>query len=971
MATFVGTSGNDTINGTSAADFFNMNDGGTDTVNGSGSNDIATFAGTFTSADKFNGGTGYDTLILSGNYAAGVTFLSTTINSVEEIDMLGASNSYKLITNNLNVAAGQTLVISASSMDSAHTLFFDASLDTDSLFTVTSGAGNDTIYVNSLANTVNSGGGDDAIGIIGSAHSAGIINAGVGNDTINAGAAFNAADQFDGGAGNDTLILSGSYASGVDFTATTLVNVETIKLTAGAGITYVLSLHDATIAAGQTLFLDASGLGATDEVHFISYDTDGVTNATGGFGDDMISTGAGDDHILGGSGDDFLQPGTGNDFVDGGAGNDSVSLFGNVALLNAGDQFDGGIGNDTLEMGNDYSIQLTTNATTFKNFDIMNLRSGYDYNFKFDDGNIAAGQVMTVHDDFENAFNTITIDDTAETDGILAFDLSYKETLIFKGGAGNDNISFEPNAQFKAVDAINAGGGTNNSIEVQGDYSAQIVFNSNTIKNIQVFGVNGAFSYNFVLSDGNIAAGKSLKFIDGGEVAGQTVTIDDSAETSGSAIFNFTGPENLVLTGGDGSDTITGGSGTNILNGGAGADVINVGQGSANTVNSGAGADSINGGAGFTTADAVDGGSANDTLSLNGNYNITFGATTIVNVETLSLASGHNYNITTNNGNVGGSQVLAVNGNALLASDTLTFDGSAETDGTFSITGGSGNDALTGGGGKDTFGLAKGGNDVVNGGGGNDTFNFGGAFTASDSVDGGAGGVDTVSLTGNYAAGVVLSATTLVNVEVVTLAGGSSYALTTDDATVVNGAKLTVDGTALLAGQTLNFNGAAEADHGQFILKSGGGDDVLVGGNGADTFTGGLGADSLKGNAGADIFIYGNVDESVGSAYDTLVQVSFNADKLDLNVSVTGINTAVTTGTLSAGSFNTDLAGDLGAAKLGVGHAVLFTADAGGLSGHTFLVVDGNGMAGYQADLDYVFEVTGGVLNGLSTATFI
>jgi hypothetical protein len=72
----------------------------------------------------------------------------------------------------------------------------------------------------------------------------------------------------------------------------------------------------------------------------------------------------------------------------------------------------------------------------------------------------------------------------------------------------------------------------------------------------------------------------------------------------------------------------------------------------------------------------------------------------------------------------------------------------------------------------------------------------------------------------------------------------------------------------------------------------------------------------------------------------------------------TSIDAAVTTGSLSTASFDTDLAADVGAAQLGAHHAMLFTANAGTLSGHTFLVIDANGTAGYQASADYVIDVT-------------
>ena len=63
----------------------------------------------------------------------------------------------------------------------------------------------------------------------------------------------------------------------------------------------------------------------------------------------------------------------------------------------------------------------------------------------------------------------------------------------------------------------------------------------------------------------------------------------------------------------------------------------------------------------------------------------------------LYLAAGHSYNLTTDDATVAGGQTLEVNASALGFPDNLTFDGSAETDGRFTITGGTGNDALTGG----------------------------------------------------------------------------------------------------------------------------------------------------------------------------------------------------------------------------------------------------------------------------------
>ncbi|MEG3179057.1 bluetail domain-containing putative surface protein [Sphingomonas sp. LT1P40] len=55
---------------------------------------------------------------------------------------------------------------------------------------------------------------------------------------------------------------------------------------------------------------------------------------------------------------------------------------------------------------------------------------------------------------------------------------------------------------------------------------------------------------------------------------------------------------------------------------------------------------------------------------------------------------------------------------------------------------------------------------------------------------------------------------------------------------------------------------------------------------------------------------------------------------------------------------------DLAAAgrTLGAGEAVLFTASSGNMSGRTFVLIDANGVAGYESDEDYVIELVNPLL---------
>ena len=308
-------------------------------------------------------------------------------------------------------------------------------------------------------------------------------------------------------------------------------------------------------------------------------------------------------------------------------------------------------------------------------------------------------------------------------------------------------------------------------------------------------------------------------------------------------------------------------------------------------------------------------------------------------VETVSLLGGFDYSVTALDDLLQTGQTITIFGGGLGAGDDLTFNGSAETSGKFLIYGGLGTDTLTGGGGNDGFQFAAG------------RFN-----TATDVVDGG-GGNDQVGL--NAFSGI-LSGANLISVETVVLLSGSNTVTLADDWTLA-GQSHTVFGTSLTQGATID--GSAETDgklaiyggSGNDTLTGGAGNDMILGGGGADTIRGGLGADTLRGDGGADTFVYGSAAESTSITHDTLVGFDASVDKIDLPNAITAIDTAITVGSLSSGSFDSDLTAAL--AGLGANHAVTFTADQGDLAGHIFLVADTNGISGYQAGQDAVFEL--------------
>jgi Ca2+-binding RTX toxin-like protein len=181
---------------------------------------------------------------------------------------------------------------------------------------------------------------------------------------------------------------------------------------------------------------------------------------------------------------------------------------------------------------------------------------------------------------------------------------------------------------------------------------------------------------------------------------------------------------------------------------------------------------------------------------------------------------------------------------------------------------------------------------------------------------------------------------------------------------------LTVDASALGSGDSLFFNGSAETD-GRFVLIGGGGGDRLIGGDGNDVITGGLGADVLAGEGGRNVFNYASAAESTGATFDTLAAFNIGStDTIHLPFIPGAVDAAVTTGALSRATFDANLASAIGAGQLGVGAAVVFTPDSGDLATHHFLIVEANGIAGYQAGQDYVIQLGAGSDLAITTATF-
>jgi Ca2+-binding RTX toxin-like protein len=185
-----------------------------------------------------------------------------------------------------------------------------------------------------------------------------------------------------------------------------------------------------------------------------------------------------------------------------------------------------------------------------------------------------------------------------------------------------------------------------------------------------------------------------------------------------------TGAGNDVIDGAGGNDSIYSGPGDDIVSGGDGDDRIFLHEGGDDVAFGGSGDDRFFLQGALTAADKITGGDGFDTVNLEGDYpNLILQANTLDGIENIRITNfdpaDNNYRITTVEETVEAGDLLRVNARDLGAGETLAFDGSAETDGTFLLLGGSGADVLIGGAGNDQlFGFD--GNDVLVGGGGTD-----------------------------------------------------------------------------------------------------------------------------------------------------------------------------------------------------------------------------------------------------------
>ncbi len=398
------------------------------------------------------------------------------------------------------------------------------------------GNGNDSVTgVNSQADTIYGGGGDD---------------------TINAGT-FTAGDVVYGGAGNDSILSGLGNESMYGDTG-----IDTIDHRAFNG-DYAYSFATGLTNYGGELY---TGF----EVVFM------------GDGNDTVTGSAGDETIYGGLGDDHLDGGLGGfgDRVYGGEGNDTIVASTGPGVL------DGGNGIDLIDMqaiGTDQVFNMITGTTStagqsFTGFEDVFMGAGNDVIFGSGASNTIYGG--DGNDTIYGGGNGFGGDALHGGNGNDLFTYVSGEGYDnIYGDGGTDTVVFQPFAGDGLL--INLAAGTFGvtgqsgvfdfvSVERVTTSTGNDIVTGNNAKNVIILGDGDDVSYGGGGNDKLTGAAGNDLLYGGGN--------DDSL---------YGGDGNDLVTGGSGNDLLIGGAGDDTLTDSAGNDVLTGGSGSDHFVFSG------------------------------------------------------------------------------------------------------------------------------------------------------------------------------------------------------------------------------------------------------------------------------------------------------------------------------------------------------------------------------------------------
>ena len=742
--------------------------------------------------DQLSGGDGLD--ILYGEDG------DDKLDADTGADWLDGGDGFDKATFDMSDYSGAiTFIASAAATEEGFTFANGAHVKNCERFDITTGSGDDRLWLGDYSDRVDTGSGDDEI-----------TTDGRGDDDV------------DGGSGTDRLIADFSWATSRVTTSSSGLSFSVVGSDDGvshSGIEHVV----VTGGSGDDLLRGLYG----DDI------------LTGNSGDDTLVGNDGDDILTGGSGDDSLYLGDGDDWADGGTGIDlasfnrtslgSIYFDGFAAATSAGVTLsDGthirnvesldltfGSGDDTVVMkvtgtntialssGDDLLVidQSGDASSLYAYSGLMGsipsylLSVGGLYDAASD--RVWARDIERVRifagsgdDDLSGLNGSDELRGNAGNDllnGMAGDDLLYGGSGddVIVGGAGRDLFYGEGGADRFMLQA--AGESSVADYDVWYDFTTGedtldvAALYSGSLK-LSITSSNG-FSYLHIDTDGD-GNDDALIAVQGSLSAADVVTAPDGFPPLGITVFGSAVED--VLAGGDGGDTLIGYDADDVLRGAAGDDILYGGPGS----------DVIDGGTGFDTVSYIDAGA---------------GVTVNLGVAVFQ-----------NTGAGGSDKLDAIEGVAgSIHGDVLTGSDASNT-----LYGDAGDDRLNGGGAAD--------NTV--GGLGNDWHYVDDpGDTVVDAV--GEGTADRVFASVSYALA----------------AGAEIETLSTTLQT----------GTAAIDLTGNEFGQAVVGNNGSNRLDGMGGDDSVHGHGGDDTLVGGAGADLLDGGIGFDTADYSGAASGV------------------------------------------------------------------------------------------------------------
>lgn len=788
------------------------NNYGSDIVDMASGNDKIYFhVAELTSGDTINGGDGTDTLFIRDTG----TLANAQFSNVSNVEIIQLSSTG---TNNITLDKNDVTIIGGTLDD----VFNYALSSFDSHDTINGSGGNDTLVFTS-AGTLTSAmlssvsnfekiqlaNGTNNVTVDISTITGASLVGGTGTDNFNYSIAnLSDADIIDGGAGSNTLtFLDTGIISAVNFT--NISNVSTIQLATGT--------NTLNIGTGYS--------------------------------------------VLGSSGDDIIIGGTGyNNTINAGIGNDTIKFA--LADFTSSDSIDGGSGTNTLEFTDNGTINSISGVfTNIQKIQFAN--GGNNITLDINGVSLIGGSGNDIFQYTVPNFSTTDILDggIAGTDTLLFLDAStsINGANIGSNLTGIDIIQLANGVNTVSSYAYTAGtlvGGTGvDTITVTaGTNGAKI----NTGTGADIVNVTSVTDLNNSTIDGGAADGATDKIVitgtAGGTINATTVTnIDEIDLASGASPYTIN--TNISIVGSAGNDSIIGGAGVNnTISAGLGNDIVEF------DVSRLTSSDVVYGG-GQTTADNFKlTGTANDvTASMLSN---------VREFETLNIDATMTKNITLDSSDAGftaitdsgiNSQTIDVSAYAGLSSLTMGSTGAggdtliATSTQVITVTGGAGStdtlllsNQITSGGSIAALSLSNveriqlkdgvdnnvsidvssynSGNTSLLGGSGNDTFNYAiDSLASTDKIDG-AGGSDTLVVTGtNTLADTNISG--VKNIEVLDLTGFTpSSTITLGSTTSTNNSGLLVKLNSAAA-TTVNLSGFGSNIT---LTDSGSGNDIIT-----------------------------------------------------------------------------------------------------------------------------------------------